>query len=206
MKKIGLKLLVIVAVFVTLTVSVLALQTTEDQALAGDTIMIADDELSEVLVIADENIIITDTVDFNGKAISLSESVNAVTDNVQLKEDNFAITKWETSSNDAKMVDRDIALRTAITEVLGMTASEAYAEKVNIALVKFSNLILPKLPETDISLTEIPVWFVTFERIDIKRGSSIPREKPDTAPAIVHVIVDAYSGNWLMTTAYGISE
>jgi hypothetical protein len=206
MKRISYKLIIIIVVFVTLTVSALALHVPEDQTLGDDAVMIPDEELSEEPMMTNDEYVNSDMIDFNGKTVPLTESMKAVVDNIILKESGYEITEWKISSNDAKMIDRDTALETALTEVQKMAARQAYAEKVNIALVKFSNLILPKIPESDISLTEIPVWLVTFENVEIRRGSSMPREEPATAPAVVHVIIDAYSGEWLITRYYGIGE
>jgi hypothetical protein len=206
MKRISYKLIVIVAVFVTLTVSAVALQAPENQIVAGDAVMVAEKELSEEPTIADEESTVIDWIDFNGKTVPLTESVKAVVDNSILKESGYEIVEWELSHNDVTMIDRDTALKTALIEVQNKAAKQAFAEKVNITLVKFSNLVLPMIPETDISLTEIPVWLVTFKNIEIRRGSSIESEEPVTAPAVVHVIINAYSGEWLITRYYGIGE
>jgi len=90
--------------------------------------IIPDNKTPEEPAIDYTEILATYTIDFNGKIIPLTESVEAITEDLQLKEDNFEICKWETCPDDTKMVDRNTALNVAITEVQGLVNGQAYAD------------------------------------------------------------------------------
>ena len=162
-------------------------------------------------VTADRNTIVRNVIEFNGKPISLSESVR-VLDDAYFKDNNWKIVEWENifdDSLDTKMVDRDTAVKTALPDIHRIAADNANVKNVNVILVKFSDLKMPVIPESDISQTEIPVWLVTVENIELVRRSSHIKdenEPPVTAPSVVHYVVEAYSGEIFQVLGYGIGN
>jgi hypothetical protein len=132
--------------------------------------------------------------------------VEAVLNNVQLNDNiNYKFTEWETSYQDAKMIGRDAALKIALPQLQNMAARADNANNVsniNIVLLKFSDLVMPIVPETGFSLTEIPVWLVTVEKIEFVRHGP----GKGTTPGVVHVIIDAYGGEEILQCVHGIGE
>jgi hypothetical protein len=216
MKIISFKLLIALMFIAALTVSALAFSTPDEPVLGDNEPLLVDDEtivtdtemLEEVLIGDDEKATIMETIDFNSKTIPLTESVKAVIDNATLNDGiNIKFEEWEASSNDKQMVNRDAALKTAFTYTMGMGPQPASADAINVVLVKFSDIVLRKLPASDISLIEIPVWLVTVENIRVFRhgGDMVEGEsEPDRTVLVdANVVVDAYSGDILQVIAYG---
>jgi len=182
-------------------------ETREEPVLANDRAMDAGIKTPEERALANEATIFTETIDFNGKAVPLTETVETVADNARLKEEDWEITVWEDGSNDAQMVDRDAALKTALADVQAMAVRQADAGSVNIVLVEFSDLAMPMVPGTSIPLTRIPVWLITVDNIEIrKRGPGREDGSKNTALSTVHVVVDAYSGEILEAVYYSIGD
>ena len=219
MQKISYKLLIVLVIIVTLALSALALALSEEPVISveetiieiisepvipDDEAMITDTVLLEELMLADEEIMIIDTIEIHGKTIPLTESVKDVPDISLLKEEHFIeFTDWEASTDDIRMVDRDTALKAALPMLHAISVGVDAAEKANIALIKFSDLVLKADPESGASFTDIPVWLVTVEKLETrKHGPGPTDDSPNTAISIVDVVVDAYSGEILTVFAY----
>ena len=167
-----------------------------------------DTEGHEGLDIVDNEEIITGIYNFEGAALSITESAKLVIDNNRLNDrKSNEFSKWAASTSDAEMIDRDAILEVALPKVFGRAAisNAEPIDKVNIALVKYSNLVMSALSETGKPLTDIPVWVVTVEKINVyRRGGSISREEAVTALYDLHIVFDAYSGEELFSMAYGL--
>lgn len=141
-------------------------------------------------------------IDVNGEDVVLTQSVETVVNSDELADYGFIISAIDNNSNISVMsddvyIDQKSAINASVERVEMMTSSSADA--VNAVLVNFSDTDTQVLPDTDISLMNIPVWLVTFDNVQITRGHI---HGTDTVNAKVNVVVDAYSGEVLEVFSY----
>ncbi len=141
------------------------------------------------------------TIQVNGQTAVLTASTAHIADNETIKEHGFLLSPLEDHSSamneEVPYISQQDALSRALERVQVMTQDGADA--VNIALVTFSDTETPFLPEANLSLTNVPVWLVSFENIMVPRGN---QGKTDPVQAHVNVVVDAQSGQILEVFSY----
>jgi hypothetical protein len=131
--------------------------------------------------------------------ISASDnSMDSLLKNPNFKSHGFEIQKIEESVK----INEAIAIEKA-KESVG-TKISTNSKSITTALVKFTDKETPTLPETDINLTDYPVWIITFHEVNIPHSnfkSTNNNINPYTL-ADTNVVIDANSGNELESFSY----
>lgn len=147
---------------------------------------------------AESNNVKNEVIQFNGTEVSVSDSIVQLSKNDALKSCGIQINQANTSSTEMTLINQEEAITVAIPYATAKTSDDA--ESINASLVQFSDTECPVLPESNIKLTDVTAWVVTFHNVEVMRhGPSSAAQEAQTVQADVHVIVDAETGAWLET-------
>jgi hypothetical protein len=104
-------------------------------------------------------------------------------------------------TTDVVKLDKSAAIEKA-KEIVGASLS-LEAKKITGALVKYTNKEVSKLPNSNITLQNYPVWIITFEGVHMKKNGpkSIKLGTSDVL-ADTNVIIDANSGEMIEIISY----
>ncbi len=131
---------------------------------------------------------------FMQKETELTGSVGEIKTETNLESYGYKVAELaasEIAAAEGKMISRDKALAIAVQEAESIAKSEA--SSVNAVCVKFTDPETDTVPNTKISLNEIPVWLVTFNDVTLERGG--PAGDYDRSiKADINVVIDLETG------------
>ena len=121
-----------------------------------------------------------------------SDSLEVLTSNTNFMSHDFEVKEMNESVN----IDRT----NAIEKANASTANRySQATKITAVLVKFTDRENPKIPELGISLTDYPVWIVTFYEVNMQKFYST---KNSNILADTNIIIDANTGKYIASFSY----
>lgn len=145
-------------------------------------------------------------VQFQDAETPVAETLSALTDNPQFIQHGFqvrAVSDVAEPLSVEQMIDRNTAIETAIETALQAAQSrvESGAVSIHAVLADFTDTETSVLPESNVSMTNVRVWIVTFSGVTIERGGPAGMQA-EPVLADLNIVIDAHSGEILETFAY----
>lgn len=181
MKKYSRFLLIVLAVVAVLSVAIYALSAQVQQSDSAETAQM---------------------VQFQDAETPVTETLSALTDNPQFIQHGFqvrAVSDVAEPLSAEQMIDRNTAIETALQAAQARVESGAVS--IHAALADFTDTETSVLPESNVSMTNVRVWIVTFSGVTIERGGPAGMQA-EPVLADLNIVIDAHSGEILETFAY----
>lgn len=141
-------------------------------------------------------------VQFQDAETPVAETLSALTDNPQFIQHGFqvrAVSDVAEPLSVEQMIDRNTAIETALQAA--QSRVESGAVSIHAVLADFTDTETSVLPESNVSMTNVRVWIVTFSGVTIERGGPAGMQA-EPVLADLNIVIDAHSGEILETFAY----